>query len=786
MAAIVAIGLTIFAFNQQGIAQDNAATAVAEADARATQQVIAESEAMHRATQQAIAESEAIARGEAEQQAIQERNEARKQAAIGLAGMALNELNGDKPERAVPLALEAVENYPYTWQAQKALGMATLNHQLDLIFQQEGNITEGELSKDGKRLLSSSNDGKITIWDMNNGEKLLELSEIATPIPLWSPDESRMWVLENDCWSFQMRNGSTGELLYSQQLDSDCWLTSGGSSIWSPNGDRFLTAHSDGSVRIWDAATGDKLLHLTTQEGITNANWSPDGSYIIGFNHGVSELTAWNAGNGETLYTLELPATTHDFADWSTTGDQFVIRGEGWARIYDTASGELQNELLTPGVRVSRAKFSPDGMKIITSGLQDGIARLWDVNSGKMIGMIGGLIQAQNIAWSPSGILAAVTGGDGVHIWNTITNTQEYILPFIIGDTSIIDWTPDGRRLVFASPYASEARVYDVSWDLTTLPDIPGINASEWSPDGQQIVIQSGNGTMLLLNAETGEVEHTFDAGGWGGLSWSPSGDRILTGSQGGLRVWDAADGDLLVESNNPGEEWFGVDWSPDGSQIVSTAWAEQDNVVFWDPASLNRLRSFTVEKGPLIAISWSPDGERVATTGVNGEGAIRDANTGEVILRLFPEEYSEQVGGVIWTNDGTQVIFSTPGTSYRFDAITGEELMQYTGFNDISFDIELSDDENLVYFMLGDGTARVFDVDKGVELLVYEAGGWASGGLSPDNKNLLLTSSTGGDVSIYPTWQTLDELIAYTKECCLVYELTPDEREQFGLPPNE
>jgi hypothetical protein len=42
VAAIVAVGLTIFAFNQQGIAQGNAATAVVEADARATQQIIAE------------------------------------------------------------------------------------------------------------------------------------------------------------------------------------------------------------------------------------------------------------------------------------------------------------------------------------------------------------------------------------------------------------------------------------------------------------------------------------------------------------------------------------------------------------------------------------------------------------------------------------------------------------------------------------------------------------------------------------------------------------------------
>ena len=38
------------------------------------------------------------------------------------------------------------------------------------------------------------------------------------------------------------------------------------------------------------------------------------------------------------------------------------------------------------------------------------------------------------------------------------------------------------------------------------------------------------------------------------------------------------------------------------------------------------------------------------------------------------------------------------------------------------------------------------------------------------------------GDHGRYP--DSLEELVAYAKECCVVRELTPDERELFGLPP--
>jgi hypothetical protein len=40
------------------------------------------------------------------------------------------------------------------------------------------------------------------------------------------------------------------------------------------------------------------------------------------------------------------------------------------------------------------------------------------------------------------------------------------------------------------------------------------------------------------------------------------------------------------------------------------------------------------------------------------------------------------------------------------------------------------------------------------------------------------------GTVWIVATnWHTREELIAYARECCLIRELTADERQLFGLP---
>jgi hypothetical protein len=53
----------------------------------------------------------------------------------------------------------------------------------------------------------------------------------------------------------------------------------------------------------------------------------------------------------------------------------------------------------------------------------------------------------------------------------------------------------------------------------------------------------------------------------------------------------------------------------------------------------------------------------------------------------------------------------------------------------------------------------------------------------SPDGKSLLAVSNMNNQPYIFPAWQTTEDLIAYAKECCVWRELTPEERDQFGLP---
>ena len=86
------------------------------------------------------------------------------QASIGLGSQAMLELEGSAPERSVLLALEALEHYPYTWQAERALGQAVLNSRLRMLLTYDDYVNTAEWSEDGSQILTASDDGTARVW----------------------------------------------------------------------------------------------------------------------------------------------------------------------------------------------------------------------------------------------------------------------------------------------------------------------------------------------------------------------------------------------------------------------------------------------------------------------------------------------------------------------------------------------------------------------------------------------------------------------------------------------
>ncbi len=127
-------------------------------------------------------------------------------------------------------------------------------------------------------------------------------------------------------------------------------------------------------------------------------------------------------------------------------GDQ-----NGWARIYDTATGkEVFGVAAHRGV-VRGKSLSRDGTLLATAGF-DGVAKLWDIATGQLRREFTGSADTLwSVALSPDGRrLAAGTGESTVILWDTATGLETgTVTPGgVPGPVEFLAFTPDGAALI--------------------------------------------------------------------------------------------------------------------------------------------------------------------------------------------------------------------------------------------------------------------------------------------------------------------------------------------------
>jgi WD40 repeat protein len=758
----VALGLALLAGGQWRRAEQ-------EVDARAAAEAVAVQERQ-------AARSEADSRATAEALALEQREEALGQASVGLAAKALAELEGTAPERAVLLALEALEGYPYTSQAESALAQAVEEYVPYLALRQVPYAWAVVWSPDGSRIAGAVEDGLI-IWDADSGYRSRHLQfpefqctgrEVA-----WSPSGDRLVAVGNKL----MEN--VGEDCVSPRVwsaDSASWSLvftghegQANSVDWSPDGATILSAGADGTARIWDANTGDERLTLSGHAGSVNDGaWSPEGGRIVtaaadgtakvwdvaaALGTTATEAPDTDAETGTELHAATLSGHTGALngAAWSPDGDHIATAGaDGSVQVWllpglsgapgDTARGEIVFTLAGHSKEVRGVAWSPDGERIATSSA-DGTVRIWDAATGEELDTLHGLSQdLQNVVWSPSGERLVAGGGAFLAVWDV------------------------SRRPLRLSGHS------DVVWD------------AQWSPDGGTIGTASYDGTARLWDAATGEellaMEHPA---GVRFFAWSPDGSRIVTTCRDGFaRVWDTGSGELLVEVAPGGEFITVASWSPDGSRFAASRFFN-DVVTIFDAATGDALTSWYAGK-QAHRVPWSPQGDRIVTGGSAGS-LIWDPATGKRLMGLG----DAFVMNAAWSPDGGRIVLDEQdGRARVIDATSGEELLVFFAHSDDIWHATWSPDGTRIASGDVTGEVKVWDAASGDVVLSFRAPGaiW-SVNWSPDGDWV----AAGGDFNppvVRRAWQSTEELVAYAKACCVSRELTQEERQQYALsiPP--
>jgi WD40 repeat protein/serine/threonine protein kinase len=759
IAALLAIAAIFFA-NQSN---RNAETAVTEANQRATAQALAEANEADAVAQQATAEAEAQIRATAEVVAVREQTAAEEQAAIAfsreLAASALDNLDED-PELSVLLAMQAL-SVEETMEAEETLRQAIQASRVRQTMHAPDNILPGwgTYNPDGTLLFTSGMGGGV-MWDMSGSPTVVYTKTVSGQesyppdliTEVWigradfSPDGSLI-ALPGEMWAGEEFVEGSGKvsILDAESGQEQLSFVAHDSAIqeakFSPDGTRLATAGIDeGMATVWDldatfaAGEGMSLFTLPHGETVWGVAFSPDGQ-LLATAAGSEGVIVWDAATGEELRTIDSGTFTVHVA-FSPDGQYLTSTGfDAAISVWDPYSGQLIDRRANAhGDATQTAVFNNDGTKVSSAG-SDNTARVWEFSDGEIrqnLFTFGG--HTDTVAQAPISpddrYQASVSTDGTIRIWDiSATGGKELGMFDQGGDTRGVSLSPDGARLV-TSGFDGSAKVWDIASGellLTLEGHNDWVLSAKYDPDGQIIATAGQDGTVRLWDAQSGAGMRVIEAhertdpnqffSGATDLAFSPDGEQLATtGTDRLVRVWHVESGVLLLTMEGHDDWAMRIAYSPDG-QLIATA-STDGTARIWDAEDGEEIWTLSGNPTPAWGVDFDPQGNRVVAGYDDGEvivyqlpSASSSTNDSEPeIVTRFSHD-AGWVGGVHFSPDGQ--LLAVPGFSRvaLWDANSGEvikDLPHPLGSSRAIFNA----DSSRVVTGGTDGFARIFVVE--------------------------------------------------------------------------
>lgn len=602
-------------------------------------------------------------------------------------------------------------------------------------------------SPSGAEIASACHDGAVKVWDSHTGEIVLNDPNFDTRWLAYAENGKRLLGCREQTplrASFEQWDTATGNALNKTEflLGDLADFTDG----------YVLSRPSSQAVEVVDPKTG-RQLHQVAGDGACVARFSPDGErFVTGAEDGT--VWVWDTATGRRLLRLKGHSNAVDYAAFSGHHKALATRSEKHVSLWNLDNGQLVSQLPVIGEDVRCITFSPDDKRLVT-GEESGTLRVWSADTGERLAYLRGHTAGVRCAvFSPDNLRIASSGDDGVaRTWNAETGAPLLVLRGHPRGPGRPTYTPDGRRILTQAadvPHQHPMpiwRIWDAHRDLASraVPSNAGVAVTlQFTPNSQRL-LAGGFQAMLLLDPLPPRTVRRIDVNpnSYAPASLSADGRRILTlrHAEGVAPVYDAETAEVVnvLKDDTPivGRPVF----APVGERAATRG--HDERVTVWDTAAGKPLRVLR-PAGKVRRLFFSPDATLLAIaltdrTLLWNWQTERDPTRLPAINTGWPSSKT-----LVFMPDARGILFARRNKAFLYDPDTARQLAAFEGHSARVQSVDVSADGRRAVTGSADSSIKVWDTRSGKELCMLNGHtkGVVCVAFSPDNRRIASAST--------------------------------------------
>lgn len=581
----------------------------------------------------------------------------------------------------------------------------------------KGMINAAAFTADGAQLMTVGDDRTLRFWD----------AATAKPQGVYTKHASILkdLVLSADGQSVATLGADKSVFIWSVRGRDGRPVAAGRGVItparFSADGRRFAGVEGADldAVWVWNLRTNAAPVRIRLeQQKVGDLTFTPTGNLAIGETSGL--VRVFNPDTGARIDTGVSSGFFSDagaLAHISFLADDrrmLVVSRQGVIQLWDFVSGRKLREHQTGLPSVEVADVRGTWVVLATTGSIRQVS-VWDAETGTQVAVDLDGTALSSAALEGQG-KALFTAGEGLAKWRLEGPARNVALP--VGGTraNVLDFSPDGRRLILGDNGAT-ATIWDSENGalLQTLPPFDtNVGVARFYANGTRILTQAGKQIRIFdgqTYASRGGLpeNHPYTA-----IEPSPAlpPTVVLVFSGSGLLLQVERDGRVdAAQLPQPMGRVSALRFSADGKLLA--AGRDDGTVEIFDVIKRTRIWSAWRHDRVVGSLAFAPDNTRLVSAGDDAYAIVWSINGGSEIFRTG--RHGGAISSAAFSSDGRRIVTASEDrTAKIWDGDSGRLILSLDGHGARVTDAAFAPQANLVATGSADGFSRLWDADTG------------------------------------------------------------------------